>query len=62
MLIQLTNDRWEKFYVNTELIEAIFVRTGNTSEIKLTTGRYVTCIESPEYVAKAINGDVEKGT
>ena len=54
MLIQLTNSRFEKFYLNADLIEQIFERQGNTSEIKLTTGSYVNCIESPEKVAKIV--------
>jgi hypothetical protein len=55
MLVQLTDRRGEKFYLNTELVEVILEREGNTSEIRLTTGRFVTCIESPDSVSKIIS-------
>lgn len=51
-MIELTNERWDKFYLNVTLIETIGWLTGNKSQINLTTGRYVICIESKEDVAK----------
>jgi len=55
MLIQLTNNRYEKFYLNSEIIETVSPMMGGTSEIRLTTGRVVTCIESPEDIAKLLS-------
>lgn len=54
MLIQLTNDRDEKFYLNADLIERIIERRGGTSEIILTNGNSVECIHSPESIANHI--------
>jgi uncharacterized protein YlzI (FlbEa/FlbD family) len=55
MLIQLTNNHGDKFYLNIELIEVIYERQGITSEIKLTNGHFVTCIESPEKVERMVS-------
>ncbi len=51
MMIQLTDNRGDKFYLNSALIEIIREVMGNTSEIQLTTGTIVACMESPQKVA-----------
>lgn len=61
MLIQLTNERWDKFYLNTELIETIHPLMGNKSEIRLTTGRHVVCIESAKEI-KQLSDKIEELT
>ena len=55
MLIQLTDSHGQTFYLNIDLIETVSrsIRVG--TEIKLTTGGYVVCEESPESVAKKVN-------
>jgi len=55
-MIELTNERFEKFWLNIELVVTIIPLMGNKSQINLTTGNYVVCIESNETVAKMING------
>lgn len=53
MLIELTNKRFEKFWLNATLVTTIEPRiTG--SQINLTTGGYVVCLESNRKVAEKI--------
>jgi len=59
MLIQLTDEQGNKFYLQAALIERITARLyRGGSEIYLTTGRWVECIETPEYIAETI-GETE---
>ena len=54
-MIRLTDEQGNKFYLNAELIEKITPRLyRGGSEIYLTTGRWVECIETAEDVAKLI--------
>lgn len=55
MIVALKTRRGDIFYINTELVEAIYEREGNTSEILLTTGRRYDCIHSMDTVAAIIN-------
>jgi uncharacterized protein YlzI (FlbEa/FlbD family) len=59
MMIKLTNERWDKFYLNVSLIESIQELMGGKSQINLTTGRYVVCIESPEAVNRMLENKSE---
>lgn len=59
-MIQLTNERWEKFYVNSDLIEVIHPLMGGKSEVRLTTGRYVVCLENPDEIERILSGSGEK--
>jgi len=45
----------DTFYLNTELIESIVEREGNTSQITLTNGHIYTSIESPEKIANRVS-------
>jgi len=55
-LIELTSPTYnEKFYLQAELIERIYERSGNTSEIRLTTGKVAVCLESPDKVKKLVD-------
>ena len=45
----------EVFYLNEELVEAVYPREGNTAEIVTTTGKHYTTIESAESVSKKLN-------
>jgi len=42
------------FYLNVDLFEAIIQREGNTSEIRLTSGKAYLSIESPETIANRV--------
>lgn len=55
-MIQLTsgNDWDQKFWLNTELIEALVPTRGNRCEIRLTTGRYWVALESAETIRRMI--------
>jgi len=52
LMIQLTDERFEKFQLNDTLIETIRPIMGGKSEIRLINGRCVVCIESPEKIAE----------
>jgi uncharacterized protein YlzI (FlbEa/FlbD family) len=54
MFIQLTDEKYEKFYLNVQLIETIVQTMGGKSVIHLTTGRSITCLENPEKVTDLI--------
>lgn len=54
-MIELTNERYEKFYVNAQLIESLHELMGNKTQINLTTGKYLVCIESKTTVVEKIN-------
>jgi len=54
-LIKLKNSQFEEFYLESSLIEKIIYGSGNTSEIFLTTGRWVNCIENPDEVKRIID-------
>jgi len=56
MMIALkTRSGGDTYHLNTELIEAIIEREGNTSEIRLTNGHVYTSIESPHSIANRIS-------
>jgi uncharacterized protein YlzI (FlbEa/FlbD family) len=55
MMISIKAYGDEKFYINTDLIESIIERQGNTSEIRLTNGHIYTSIESPEKLSNRIS-------
>jgi hypothetical protein len=47
-------------YLNTQLIECIIEREGNTSEIVLTSGHIYTSIESPKTISERILASLEQ--
>ena len=56
MMIQLTDENGNKFYLNADFIERITTRQyQGGSAIELTTGRWIECIESADEVAKKIH-------
>jgi uncharacterized protein YlzI (FlbEa/FlbD family) len=56
MMISLkTRSGGDTFYLNTELIESIVEREGNTSEIRLTNGHVYTSIESPGSISNRVS-------
>lgn len=59
-MIQLTNEHWDKFYLNVSLIETIQLLMGNKSQINLTTGKYIIAIESPDTINKLLK-DMNNG-
>lgn len=55
MLVEIKDRQGNLFYLNTELVEVVIEREGNTSEIVLTNGKRYTSIKSPAEVKKIIN-------
>jgi uncharacterized protein YlzI (FlbEa/FlbD family) len=53
-MIELTGENFEKFWLNSTLVKTIIPLRGNMSQINLTTGGYVVCIEPNDKVAKKI--------
>lgn len=50
-MLELTNTYdYTHFYLQSDLIESIYGCRDSTAEIHLTTGRIVTCLESPHEV------------
>lgn len=54
-MIELTNERWDKFYIAVSLIESLQSLMGGKTQVNLTTGRYMVCIESVDKVSKMVN-------
>ena len=55
-MIEIRDRRGDStFYLAVDLIEAIFEREGNMSEIRTTTGRLYTSIESKDSIAEKVN-------
>ena len=55
MMISLRIHGGDTFYLNSDLIESIIERQGNTSEIRLTSGKIYSSIESPEQLANRVS-------
>lgn len=55
MLIELTNERFEKFWLSIDKIVSVVSVTGGKSQINLINGKYVVCVESKEDVAEKVN-------
>lgn len=56
MLIKLTAEDGTKFYLNAALIEKVKPRQfRGGSEILLTSGRWMECIETAEQIAEMLN-------
>ena len=54
MIALKTRTGGDIFYLNVDLIEVIFEREGNTSEIMLTNGHRYTSIEAPNQISNRI--------
>jgi hypothetical protein len=55
MLIELTNERMEKFWVNTINIKTVRPLMGGKSQIDFSSGSYVVCMESGDVVSEKVN-------
>ena len=55
MMIELTDERFEKFWINTDLVRTLHPMLGNKTRINFVNSGHEICIESNEKVAKLIN-------
>ena len=54
MLKLLNTEDFTRFYLRSDLVEKIVPARANSSDILLTTGRWVHCGESPDQVAQMV--------
>jgi len=59
VFIELTYNNFDKYLLRADLIERIIPTRNGGSEILMTTGRWVECLESPNAVVEKAKSMVE---
>lgn len=54
-MIELTNEEYQKFWINATMVVKIITVMGDKSQLNLTNGNYVICTEPCHIVAGMIN-------